>query len=150
MEIVVICDYLVYSLLYTKHVQNNTMSSYTLMYCCLINNKMQHLYTARFTENSHCCVLVFRQMFDHTTYTSLCAALTMHCCLIAVVTCPPIPTSDHDIYSENNCTSTRMVYNDTCTLTCGIGYNLTNSDGVRTCTENGTWSNSVKCERTEY
>ncbi|KAI0220809.1 CUB and sushi domain-containing protein 1 [Lamellibrachia satsuma] len=63
-----------------------------------------------------------------------------------LVTCPPISTSDHDIYSENNCTTTRMVYNDTCTLTCGIGYNLTNSDGVRTCTENGTWSNSVKCE----
>ena len=50
MYVVVICGHLVYKLLSTKHIQNNTVSSYTLMYFCFINNKMQHLYSERFIE----------------------------------------------------------------------------------------------------
>ena len=46
------------------------------------------------------------------------------------------------------CTKDTKIYNDTCEVSCELGYNLTSSDGVHKCTENGTWSNNVTCERT--
>ena len=64
-----------------------------------------------------------------------------------MVRCPPIKQSDAEIYSDM-CTVDTKVYNDTCEVSCELGYNLTSSDGVHKCTENGTWSNNVTCERT--
>ncbi|KAI0220755.1 hypothetical protein LSAT2_027769 [Lamellibrachia satsuma] len=64
-----------------------------------------------------------------------------------VVKCPLIKKADNEIYN-NMCTTATKVYNDTCEVSCEVGYNLTSSDGVRRCTEHGTWSNSVTCERT--
>ena len=66
---------------------------------------------------------------------------------ITVVTCAAIPLTVGEIYNNDTCTKDTKVYNDTCELSCTQGYNLTSSDGVRKCTENGTWSNPVTCER---
>ncbi|KAI0238241.1 Ficolin-2 [Lamellibrachia satsuma] len=62
-----------------------------------------------------------------------------------LVRCPPIKKSDAEIYSVT-CTVDTKVYNDTCEVSCELGYNLASSDGVHKCTENGTWSNNVTCE----
>ena len=67
--------------------------------------------------------------------------------IVSVVKCPPITKSDGEIY-DVTCTKHTRVYNDTCEVSCELGYNLTSSDGVHKCTENGTWSNNVTCERT--
>ena len=41
-------------------------------------------------------------------------------------------------------------YEDTCSLTCNTGYELTGSD-IRTCQNNGNWSGiETMCERGEY
>ncbi|KAI0231624.1 hypothetical protein LSAT2_018021 [Lamellibrachia satsuma] len=61
------------------------------------------------------------------------------------VTCPPIKKSEAEKYNDT-CTSYKKFYNDTCEMSCELGYNLTSSDGVHKCTENGTWSNNVTCE----
>jgi hypothetical protein len=63
-----------------------------------------------------------------------------------VVKCPPIKNSEVEIYNVT-CTTDTKVYNDTCEVSCELGYNLTSSDGVHKCTENGTWSNNVTCKR---
>ena len=66
---------------------------------------------------------------------------------ISVVTCASIPLTVGEIYNNETCTHGTKIYNDTCELSCTLGYNLSSSDGVRKCTENGTWSNPVTCER---
>ena len=64
----------------------------------------------------------------------------------SVVKCPLIKKTDGEVY-DITCTTDTKVYNDTCEVSCELGYNLTSSDGVHKCTENGTWSNNVTCER---
>ena len=66
---------------------------------------------------------------------------------ISVVSCASITLTVGEIYNDGTCTKGSKDYNDTCALSCTIGYNLSSIDGVRKCTENGTWSNPVKCER---
>ncbi|KAK2182849.1 hypothetical protein NP493_333g00010 [Ridgeia piscesae] len=62
------------------------------------------------------------------------------------VKCPRLNKTSAEVYNEPSCTTETKFYNDTCELSCNIGYKLSRADGVRTCTENGTWSNPVKCE----
>ena len=66
---------------------------------------------------------------------------------ISVVTCAAIPLIVGEMYNNETCTNGTKVYNDTCELSCTQGYNLSSSYSVRKCTENGTWSNPVTCER---
>ncbi|KAK2149960.1 hypothetical protein NP493_2875g00011, partial [Ridgeia piscesae] len=68
------------------------------------------------------------------------------CFAAAVAKCPSLPVRHGELYDHETCTTDTKIYNDTCTVTCTLGYNLTDIDGVRTCTENGTWSNNVMCE----
>ena len=70
---------------------------------------------------------------------------TLYCA--AVGKCPRLNKTSAEVYNEPSCTTETKFYNDTCELSCNIGYKLSRADGVRTCTENGTWSNPVKCER---
>ena len=70
-----------------------------------------------------------------------------HDSLCLVVTCDALPTDPHGFYMSETCIKQRSFYNDSCELECELGYNLTSSDGVHKCTENGTWSNNVTCER---
>lgn len=66
----------------------------------------------------------------------------------AETTCPSLKLAVGEMYIPEWCTSQRMSYDDTCDVSCILGYNLTNADGVRKCTENGTWSNNnATCER---
>jgi len=53
-----------------------------------------------------------------------------------------------EIYKKTTCTTDTKVYNDTCEVSCTLGYHLTRSDSVHKCTENGSWSNDVTCEST--
>lgn len=64
-----------------------------------------------------------------------------------VVTCPSIKTSLGEKYNDTTCTSHSKVFNDTCTLSCTLGYNQTSTDNVHRCTDHGNWSNDVMCER---
>ena len=66
---------------------------------------------------------------------------------ISVVTCAAIPLIVGEMYNNETCTNGTKVYNDACELSCTQGYNLSSSYSVRKCTENGTWSNRVTCER---
>ncbi|KAI0229120.1 P-selectin [Lamellibrachia satsuma] len=75
-----------------------------------------------------------------------CISIRCYCDNSGVITCPPIVASDVEIYNNNTCTMHTKVYNDTCEVSCKLGYNLTSSDGVHRCTEHGIWSNNVTCE----
>ena len=66
---------------------------------------------------------------------------------IAVVKCTALAENKGVMYGNDTCTTDTKVYNDTCTMSCTLGYNLTSTDDVRMCTEDGTWSNNVTCER---
>ena len=68
----------------------------------------------------------------------------------AVVTCPAITPVDGEIYIDPRCMTDKLVYNETCEVSCELGYNLTSSDGVHKCTEDDTWDNNVTCERTPH
>ena len=67
--------------------------------------------------------------------------------VFSVVTCPAFTPNVGEKYKEPTCTSGKKFYNHTCEVSCELGYNLTSSGGVHICTENGTWSNDVTCER---
>ena len=67
--------------------------------------------------------------------------------LFVETTCPPLELAVGGTYNNETCTNGTNIYNDTCELSCTQSYNLSSSDGVRRCTENGTWSNHVTCER---
>jgi len=76
-----------------------------------------------------------------------CNMCNCYCFTSAVVTCPHIKKVEGEMYKDTTCTSVEKVYNDKCEVSCTFGYNLTRIDSVRRCTENGTWSNDVTCER---
>lgn len=65
----------------------------------------------------------------------------------AVTICPPLQLTVGEMYNDTSCTTDTKFYGDTCDVSCTLGYNLTTTDGVHECTENGTWSNTVTCER---
>ena len=67
---------------------------------------------------------------------------------ISVVKCPPISLAEGEMYLDRTCTSNTKDYNDSCKVSCELGYNLTSSDGDHMCTVNATWSNNVTCKRT--
>ena len=67
--------------------------------------------------------------------------------MLSGVSCPPLTPTGGETYRDTGCMSGKKVYNDTCEVSCELGYNLTSSDDVHKCTENGTWSNNVTCER---
>ena len=62
-------------------------------------------------------------------------------------TCPLRLQAVGEIYANKSCTAEKVYYNERCDVSCALGYNLTSSDGVHTCSEKGTWSNNVTCER---
>ncbi|KAI0235778.1 Sushi, von Willebrand factor type A, EGF and pentraxin domain-containing protein 1, partial [Lamellibrachia satsuma] len=61
-------------------------------------------------------------------------------------TCPPLKLAVGEMHTQERCTSRRIHYDNACEVSCSIGYNLTSTDGVHTCTDKGTWSNDVTCE----
>ena len=67
--------------------------------------------------------------------------------VFAVIRCPAVTSIKGEIYNDAMCTSGKKVYNDTCEVSCTLGYNLTSIDGVHVCAEDGTWTNPVSCER---
>jgi len=120
---------------------------------------MRHLYTyvciyARLNDVLAKEKILFSgaQVFKGSIYTSISINSYMfyvpHDRAFAVVTCPPINKTTGEMYNNKTCTSETKKYSETCEVSCTLGYNLTRIDCVHKCTENGTWSNDVTCERT--
>ena len=69
---------------------------------------------------------------------------------LLLVSCPSLSDPSNGIMNCSLGDDEVPSYEDTCSFTCNIGYELTGSES-RTCQSNGSWSGSnAVCSRGEY
>ena len=63
-------------------------------------------------------------------------------CFILLVSCPPLPVPSNGMINCSLGDDEVPTYEDTCSIICNTGYNLTGSE-TRTCQSDGSWSGSI-------
>jgi len=60
--------------------------------------------------------------------------------ILAVTTCPPLLLVDGEVCNDTSCTTNKKLYGDKCIVSYKTGYNLSTTNDVHECTQNGSWS----------
>ncbi|KAK2182850.1 hypothetical protein NP493_333g00027 [Ridgeia piscesae] len=58
----------------------------------------------------------------------------------AMTTCPPLLLVDGEVCNDTSCTTNKKLYGDKCIVSYKTGYNLSTTNDVHECTQNGSWS----------